>query len=53
MPAEVASVSSEDDAYGGYAEILAVEEDKNEEIVDILSFHSEKREGNNTLSDSC
>lgn len=44
MPAEVASVSCEDDVYGGYTEILAVEEDKNEEIVDVLSFHSEKRE---------
>ncbi|TYI55243.1 hypothetical protein E1A91_D11G128300v1 [Gossypium mustelinum] len=44
VPAEVASVSCEDDVYGGYTEILAVEEDKNEEIVDILSFHSEKQE---------
>ncbi|KAB2056721.1 hypothetical protein ES319_A11G122500v1 [Gossypium barbadense] len=44
VPAEVASVSCEDDVYGGYTEILAVEEDKNEEIVDVLSFHSEKRE---------
>ncbi|MBA0859760.1 hypothetical protein Goshw_010401, partial [Gossypium schwendimanii] len=44
VPAEVASVSCEDNVYGGYTEILAVEEDINEEIVDILSFHSEKRE---------
>ncbi|XVF80957.1 hypothetical protein PTKIN_Ptkin15bG0117300 [Pterospermum kingtungense] len=45
VPAEVASVEHEGDAYEGYSEILPVEDDEHKEIVDIFSFHSENQEG--------
>ncbi|XP_021280525.1 magnesium/proton exchanger isoform X1 [Herrania umbratica] len=41
VPAEVASVKPEGDAYDGYSEILPVEENEEKGIVDIFSFHSE------------
>ncbi|XVF72642.1 hypothetical protein PTKIN_Ptkin12aG0136200 [Pterospermum kingtungense] len=44
VPAEVASVEHEGDAYEGYSEILPVEDDENKEIVYIFSFHSENQE---------
>ncbi|GMJ09187.1 magnesium/proton exchanger, MAGNESIUM/PROTON EXCHANGER 1 [Hibiscus trionum] len=44
VPVEVASVEYEDNAYGGYSEIRAVEDDENKEIVDIFSIHSENKE---------
>ncbi|KAK8588229.1 hypothetical protein V6N13_087173 [Hibiscus sabdariffa] len=44
VPPEVASVEREDNAYDGYSEICAVEEDEKKEIVDIFSIHSENQE---------
>ncbi|XWS31736.1 hypothetical protein CRYUN_Cryun23aG0101300 [Craigia yunnanensis] len=44
VPAKVASVKHEGDAYDRDSEIHPVEEDENKEIVDIFSFHSENRE---------
>ncbi|XVE77609.1 hypothetical protein DITRI_Ditri13aG0076900 [Diplodiscus trichospermus] len=44
VPAEVASVKHEADAYDGYSGILPVEEYESREIVDIFSFHSENLE---------
>ena len=45
VPAEVASVKHEADAYDDCSEILPVEEDENQETVDIFFLHSENREG--------
>ncbi|KAK8711515.1 hypothetical protein V6N13_146797 [Hibiscus sabdariffa] len=44
VPAEVTSVEYEDNAYDGYSEICAVEDDEKMEIVDIFSIHSENQE---------